>query len=68
MKKDCWLNNNAKSAKDTASLETPATQAESTKAEPPITGMLMQSDEGSEIPADPAQWMYSVTKQESVPI
>ena len=28
--------------------------------------MLIQSDEGGEIPADPAQWMYSVTKQESV--
>ena len=28
----------------------------------------MQSDEGGEIPADPAQWIYSVTKQESVPI
>ena len=30
--------------------------------------MLIQSDEGGEIPADPTQWMYSVTKQESVPI
>ena len=30
--------------------------------------MLTQSDEASEIPADPTQWMYSVTKQESVPI
>ena len=68
MKKDGWWNENAKSAKDTASLETPATPAESTKTEPPITGMLIQSDEGGEIPADPAQWMYSVTKQESVPI
>ena len=29
--------------------------------------MLIQSDEGGEIPADPAQWMYSVTKQEYVP-
>ena len=68
MKKDCWWNENAKSAKDTASLETPTTPAESTKTEPPITGMLTQSDEGGEIPADPAQWMYSVTKQESVPV
>ena len=42
--------------------------AESTKTEPPITGMLIQSDEASEIPADLTQWMYSVTKQESVPI
>ena len=54
--------------KDTASLETQATPAESTKTEPPITGMLIQFDEGGEIPADPAQWMYSVTTQESVPI
>ena len=30
--------------------------------------MLIQSDEGGEIPADPAQWMSSMTKQESVPI
>ena len=30
--------------------------------------MLIPSDEGGEIPADPAQWMYSVTKQESVPV
>ena len=65
MKKDCWWNENAKSAKDTTSLETPATPAESTETEPPITGMLIQSDEGGEIPADPAQWMYSATKQES---
>ena len=36
--------------------------AESTKTEPQITGMLIQSDEAGEIPADPAQWMYSVTK------
>ena len=75
MKKDCWWNENAKSAKDTASLQTPTTPAESTKTEPPITGMLIQSDEGrpasdegGEMRADPAQWMYSVTKQESVPI
>ena len=52
--------------KDTASLETPITPAESTKTEPPITGMLIQSDEGGEIPADPTQWMSSVTKQEYV--
>ena len=68
MKKDCWWNENTKSAKDTASLGTPATPTESTKTEPPITGMLIQSDEGGEIPADPTQRMYSVTKQESVPI
>ena len=55
MKKDCWWNENAKSAKDTASLETPAAPAESAKTEPPITGMLIQSDEGGETPADPAQ-------------
>ena len=58
MKKDCWRNENAQSGKDTASLETPITPAENTKTAPPITGMLIQSDEGGEIPADPAQWMY----------
>ena len=58
MKKDCWWNENAKSGEDTASLETSITPAESTKTEPPITGMLIQSDEGGEMPADPAQWMF----------
>ena len=67
MKKDCRWNENAKSGKDTASLETPIMPAESTKTEPQITGMLIQSDEGGEIPADPAQWLYSVNKRESVP-
>ena len=51
--------------RNTASLETTITPAESTK-EPPITGMLIQSDEAGEMPAGPAQ-LYSVTKQESVP-
>ena len=67
MKKDCWWNENAKSGKDTASLETPITPAESTKTEPPITGMLIQSDEGDEIPADDTQWMYAVTNQDPFP-
>ena len=67
MKKECRWNENAKSGKDTASLETPITPAESTKTEPQITGMLIQSDEDGEILADPAQWMYSVTERESVP-
>ena len=67
MKKDCWWNENAKSGKDTASLETPITPAESTKTEPPITGMLIQPDEGGEIPADDSQWTCAVTKRESVP-
>ena len=57
MKKDCGWTENAKSGGDTASLETPITPAENTKTEPPITGTLIQSDEGGEIPADPAQWM-----------
>ena len=65
--KDCWWSENCESGKDTASLETPITPAESTKTEPLITGMLIQSDERGEILADPAQWMYSVTKQESIP-
>ena len=51
-------NENAKSAKDSASLETPITPAENTK---------IQSDEGGEVPADDTQWMHAVTKQESVP-
>ena len=55
--KDCWWNENAENGKDTAPLETPISP-EGTKTEPPITGMLIQSG---------AQWMYSVTKQESVP-
>ena len=67
MKKDCWLNENAKSGEDTASLETPITPAESTKTEPPITGILIKAYEGGEILADDAQWMYAVTRQESVP-
>ena len=29
--------------------------------------MLLQSDEGGELPADAAQWMYAAAKQESVP-
>ena len=62
MKKDCWWNENAKSGNDTASLDTPITPAESAKTEPQITGMLIQSGEGAELSADPAQWMYSVTK------
>ena len=42
MKKDCWRNENDKSRKDTASLETPITPVESAKTEPSITGMLIQ--------------------------
>ena len=57
-------NENAKSGKDSASLETPITPAESTRTEPPITGMLIHSDEGGEILADDTQWMYAVMKQE----
>ena len=53
MKKDCWWNENTKSGKDTAPLESPITPAESTKTEPPITGMLTQSDAGDEIPGQP---------------
>ena len=41
-----------------ASLETLLMSVESTKT---------QSDGSGQISADPAQWMYSVTKQESVP-
>ena len=37
--------------------------AANTTSEPPITGMLRQSDEGEVVPANPAQWPYSVTKR-----
>ena len=62
--KECWWNESAKSGKDTASLETPITPAANTTTEPSITGMLIQSDEGETVPANPAQWLYSVTKRE----
>ena len=51
------------SGKDTASLVTPITPAADTTTEPPITGMLIQSDEGETVPANPAQWLCSVTKR-----
>ena len=40
---------------DTASLETPITPVANTTTEPPITGMLIQSDEDEAVPADPTQ-------------
>ena len=43
MKKGCWWNENVKSEKDTASLETPITPAESTRTEPPITVTKQES-------------------------
>ena len=63
-KKDCWWNESAKSGKDTASLETPMTPVANTTTEPPITGMLIQSDEGETVPANPAQWLCSVATRE----
>ena len=62
--KDCWLSESAKSGKDTASLETPITPADNTKTSSSMTGMLIQSDEGETVPANPAQWLYSVTERE----
>ena len=62
--KGCWWNESAKSGKDTPSLETPITPAENTKTQTSITGMLMQSDEGETVPANPSQWLYSVTIRE----
>ena len=62
--KDRWWNESAKSGKDTASLETPITPAENTETESSVTGMFIQSDEGDAVPANPAQWLYSVTKRE----
>ena len=64
--KDCWWNEGAKSGKDTASQETPTTPAENTKTQPSITGMLIQSDESEAVPANLAQWFYSVTKREPI--
>ena len=32
--------------------------------EPSITGMLIQSDEGEAVPANPTLWLYPVTKRE----
>ena len=65
MKKDCWWNESAQSGKDTASLETPITPVANTTTEPPITGLLIQSDEGGAVLADPTQWLYSATKRVS---
>ena len=62
--KDCWWNERAESGKDTASPETPITPAENTKTETSITGILTQSEEGDTVPANLAQWLYSVTKRE----
>ena len=62
--KDCWWEESAKSGKDTASLQTPITPVENTEAEASVTGMLIQADEGEAVPANPAQWPYSVTKRE----
>ena len=46
MKKDFWWYESAKSGKDTAFPETHSHAATNTATEPPITGMLIQSDEG----------------------
>ena len=62
--KDCWWNESAKSRKDTASAETPITPVANTAAEPSISGMPTPSDEGETVPANPAQWLYAVTKRE----
>ena len=66
MKKGCWWNENAQNGKDTASLENSDTPAADATDEPSITGMLIQSDEGEAVPADPTQWLYSMTKREYV--
>ena len=62
--KDCWCNESATSGKDTLSLETPMTPAAKSTTESSITGMLIQSDEGETVLANPAQWLYLVTKRE----
>ena len=62
--KDCWFAESSKSGKVTTSMETPITPAANTTTEPPITGMLIQSDDGGAVPADLTQWLHSVTKRE----
>ena len=64
MKKDYWWNESAKSGKDTAPLETPITPAANTTTGPPIAVMLKQSNELAGVPADPTQWLHSVTTRE----
>ena len=67
MEKDCWWNESAERVKDTASLsrlQPRQLQKKKHTTEPPIAGMLMQSDGGEVVPADPAQWLYSVTKRD----
>ena len=44
-KKDCWCDESVKNGTDTASLETPITPVANTTTEPPIIGILTQSDE-----------------------
>ena len=62
-KKDCWCSESAKSGKDAASQQRPITPAAKTTTGTPITGMLMQSDEGEVEPTNCAKWLYSVTKR-----
>ena len=54
--KDCWY--------ESASLDNPITPFVNTTTEVPITGMLLQSDDGETVPAGPTQWLCSVTKRE----
>ena len=58
----------ARSGKDIASAETPITPAANSTTKPPITGMLIQSDEGEIVPANPAQWLYLETKRDENPV
>ena len=45
-------------------FRTPITPAANTTSEPPMTGMLIQSDDDEAVPADPTEWLYSVTRRE----
>ena len=65
MKKHCCWNESAKNGKDTASLATLITPAANTTTGLPITGILIQSDKGEAVPADPSQWLYSVNREPS---
>ena len=62
--KDCWWNEGTRSGKGPTSLENPITPFVDATTGVPITGMLLQSDDGETVPADPTQWLCSVTKRE----
>ena len=64
MNKDCWRNESARHGKEASSLEASTISAASTGSEPPITGMLIQSDDAEVATSDSAPWVCSATRQE----